>query len=304
MPRGVILRARLIALLWVAALCVFSATLIGMRGPSINTNILALLPQTDRDPVVFAAVDRVARHFERHLAVVVGAPDFETAKRAAGLAAERLLASGQFQRLRVNDYRDLVRNAVTFYLPQRFHLLGKAARSRLLGEDEAGFERAILKQYFAPQSALTSDLIDRDPLMLLPAFLRERADAASGRPEIRDGYLTVQTSDRIYIALVGELSGSPFSVGVQRTLVPLLSDLRDKLPEEAAGSDFMVAGVLPHAAAGTQSGIDEMSTVGICAGDCHPSGGDVSLGPAVLSDPDGNRSRMYQRFCGMSCGLR
>lgn len=256
------MRAKIIALLWIAGLCAVSGWLIGTRGPTINTNILSLLPQTDRDPVVLATVNRVQRQFESHLAVVVGASDLTAAKRAADIAAERLKESGKFRSLRVNDYRDLVRDAVAFYLPQRFDMLGNAVRSQLQTGREDDFERAVLKRYFAPQSALTSGLIDRDPLMILPAFLQERADNAAGRPEITDGYLAVRTPDRTYIALIGELSGSPFSVNTQRVLIPLLENVRTRLSGDVPGSELMVAGVLPHAAAGTQSGIDEMSTVG------------------------------------------
>lgn len=258
------MRAKAIALLWVVGIAAVSTGIIAMRGPAINTDILALLPETERDPAVLSAVERVRRNFERHLAVVVGAGDFETAKRAAILAAARLTASGRLQKLRIDDYRDLVRNAVAFYLPQRFHLLGNGTRSVLKSEGEAVFERSVLKRYFAPQSSLTSGLIDRDPLMLLPAFLEERsAAAAAGRPQIRDGYLTVRADGRTYIALIGELSETPFSVQVQRALVPLLDGLRIELRREIPGSTVLVAGVLPHAAAGTQSGIEEMSTVGL-----------------------------------------
>lgn len=248
---------------WVAALCLLSAGLIVSHGPAVNTNLMALLPSTDRDPVVLAAVSQVQKNFERHLAVLVGAPDFTGAKRAAEQVAERLKASGHFRKLRVDDYHDLIRHSVSFYLPQRFHLLGNTARAQLQAGDIAGFERRILQRYYAPQSTLSSGLIDRDPLLLLPAFLEERTQQAAGKPEFREGYLTVQAGGRVYIALIGELAGTPYSTSLQRALIPLLDRLRADLPQTVAGANLLVAGVLPHAAAGTQSGIDEISTVGL-----------------------------------------
>ena len=262
-PRKTILRTRIIALLWIVGLCTASAWIIGVRGPAINTNVMALLPSSDLDPVVLRSVDRVQKNFGRHLPVLVGAPDFGGAKIAAGQVAARLKASGQFRKLRLNDYRDLVRHAVSFYLPQRFHLLGNDARAQLRAGDIAGFERRILKHYYAPQSTVNSALVDRDPLLLLPAFLEERTQQAAGKPEFREGYLTVRSQGRVYIALIGELAGTPFSVSVQRTLIPVLDRLRKTLPEKIPGAELLVAGVLPHAATGTQSGIDEMSTVGL-----------------------------------------
>lgn len=263
MLRNGTLRDSAVALLWVVGVAALSAWVIVARGPAINTNILDLLPSTDRDPVVLNAVDRVQRNFERHLAVVVGAKNFATAKQAADMVGARLKATDRFRKLRIDDYRDLVRNAVEFYLPQRFQLLGNATRSLLDTGGAPAFERSVLRRYFAPQSSLTSQLIDRDPMMLLPVFLAERSADAAGRPEIRDGYLTVRADNRVYIALVGELSETPFSVKVQRELTSVVEALRAALPRKFPGSALMVAGVLPHAAAGTQSGIDEMSTVGL-----------------------------------------
>jgi predicted exporter len=262
-PRKALLRTRLVALAWVVALCVASAWVITARGPAINTNLMALLPSSDRDPVVLAAVDRVQKHFERHFVVLVGAPDFATAKLATDRVAARLAASGQFRKLRVNDYGDLVRHAVSYFLPQRFHLLGDTARTRLRAGDAQGMEREILRRYYAPQSTLNSALIDRDPLLFLVAFLEERSQAAAGKPAFRDGYLTVQSADRVQIVLIGELSGSPFSTKVQRAVMSEIDGLRQGLPDTVPGAGLSVAGVLPHAAVGTQSGIDEASTVGL-----------------------------------------
>jgi predicted exporter len=236
---------------------------IAVRGPTVNTNLMALLPSSDRDPVVLAAVDRVQKNFERHFVVLVGAPDFEGAKRAAAKVDGRLTASGQFRKLRVNDYRDLVRHAVSYFLPQRFHLLGDAARTLLLAGNMQGLKRDILRRYYAPQSALNSALIDRDPLMFLTAFLEERTQAVAGKPEIREGYLTVRSADRVHIALIGELSGSPFSTNVQRAVMSEIDRLRQVLPATAPGAGLSVAGVLPHAEVGTRIGIDEASTVGL-----------------------------------------
>ena len=263
MPRKNSLRNKLPALLWIATLCLVSSWLIATRGAAVNTNLMALLPNTDRDPVVLDAVDRVQNHFERHFVVVVSAPDFAGAKLAAAQTAKRLVATDQFNKLRIDDYRDLGRHAISFYFPHRFHLLSNNSRAQLKAGDATGVERRILKRYFAPQSSLNSALIERDPLLFLPAFLEERAQAAASKPEIREGYLTIRAAGRIHIALIGELSGSPFSISVQRTLIPEIEILRQRLPEAVTGADIAIAGVLPHAAAGTESGIDEASTVGL-----------------------------------------
>lgn len=257
------LRARGIALIWFVGVCVLSAWIISVRGPTINTNLLALLPKTDRDPAIVAAIEKVQTRLERHIAVLVGAEDFPAARRAADIAAIQLKTSGHIRKLNVNGYRDLGSHAFDFYFARRFHLLSTGARSQLLAGDTAKFEQSLLERYFAPQTSVGSGLIDNDPLLLLPAFLEERTLQASARQRIRDGYLTVEADNRVYIALIGELTDSPFSTTLQQALIPEFNRLRTDLPKSVEGSDILVAGVLPHAAAGTQSGIDEMSTVGL-----------------------------------------
>lgn len=259
------MRTRTFAVLWVVGICVLSGWLItsAADGPKINTNLMALLPKAERDPVVIGAVDHVAKRFERYIALLVGAGDIETAKAAAKHVSERLVRSGQFHDVRINHDPDLFRHAISFYLPLRFQLLGSLARSQLQKEDVANFERSVLKRYYDPNTTISSHLIDKDPLLLLPRFLEERTMETVNRPRIEDGYLTVRSDGKIYIVIIGELSGTPFSFSLQQQLMPLLDGLRLELPGRFQGADFLMAGVLPHAAAGTNSAIDEISTVGL-----------------------------------------
>ena len=127
----------------------------------------------------------------------------------------------------------------------------------------AAFERAVIMRYFNPQSAINSGLIEKDPLLLLPRFLEQRAAEANGRPELEDGYLTVKSDGKFYILLTGDLSGSPFSISLQQQLMPLLDAIRTDLPRQFGSAVFLLAGTLPFAAAGTNSAIDETSTVGL-----------------------------------------
>ena len=169
----------------------------------INANIMALLPNADRDPVVYDAVDRVAKRFERHVALLVGAGNFETAKKAAKFVSDRLAQSGQFADLRVQYDKDLVQRAFSFYRSLRFRLLGNSARDQLRSGDVRAFERAVLRGYYSPKTMINSSLIEMDPLLLLPRFLEEREKEVVGRPQMEDGYLTVRSDGKIYVVLIG-----------------------------------------------------------------------------------------------------
>ena len=229
----------------------------------INADLLALLPQTERDPVIHDAVGRVNKRFERRVAMLVGATEFATAKEAAKHVYKNLTETRQFHDLRLEQDRDLVQRMISFYAPLRFQLLGNVERTQLLAGDVPAFERTILMRYYYPQSKINSGLIENDPFLLLPSFLEQGAVQTTGRAQIKDGYLTVRSDDKSYIVIMGELSGSPFSYTLQQKLMPLLDKLRSELPRKFPGGTFLMAGVLPHAAAGTDSALDETSTVGL-----------------------------------------
>ncbi len=63
--------------------------------------------------------------------------------------------------------------------------------------------------------------------------------------------------------LSAELAGSPFSFAVQAQVAPLIAGLRRELPDRFPGTELLVAGVLPHAIAGTQRARTEISIVGL-----------------------------------------
>jgi predicted exporter len=259
------LRIKLVAIGWVCALLFVSAWLVVRSADRqvINSDIMALLPHAERDPVINKAVKGVTKRFERRLALLVGADDLDAAIGAARYVSNRLKRTGEFSELTLKYEENLVKRAFSFYRSLRFRILGNAARDQLLAGDMRRFERDILKRYFSTKSMVNSSMIGFDPLLLLPQFLKEREGEAKGRPKMERGYLTVKADKKVYVVVIGKLSGSPFSYSVQQKLMPLLEGFKTDLPGRFAGSDFVMAGALPHAAAGTKSGIHEMSTVGL-----------------------------------------
>lgn len=259
------LHSRTFAYLWIVGIFVISALLIaGTRGgPSINTNVMALLPPDKLDTVVYDAVRQVQARFERHLVVLIGTDDLASSKAAAVEVTEQLADTGVFQKLKSDAYRELVKRAFSFYLPLRYQLLSNRIRAQLQAGDTAGFERSVLKRYYNPSSPLNSRLVERDPLLFLQSFLEERAVEITNSPRIDDGYLTVESGNMTYIVILGQLTDTPFSVALQRRLTPVLHNLKARLNDRFPEANLLVAGVLPHAAAGTETAIAEISTVGL-----------------------------------------
>lgn len=232
-------------------------------GPSINANILTSLAASPEENSLDAAVEKFEDRQQRNLVILVSASMEITARDAATLVFDRLADSHLFESLKLKQDTAALRRAGAFYFPFRFNLLSKQARRELLGGDIEAFERRLLGRYFSPVEGPTSELIEADPLLVLPDFLSELGAAETSHAQLNDGYLAIQEEGRAYILLLGKLNGSPFSLTLQESLVPVLQELRADMASRFPGSSMAIAGVFPHAAAGTESARREVSTVGL-----------------------------------------
>ncbi len=233
------------------------------NGPTIDANILASLPGAQRDDTLNAAAEKFTTRQQRNLVVLVSAGTESTARDVASVVFDRLSASHVFESLKLKQDSATLRHSGAFYFPFRFYLLSKQARQELLAGDVAAFKRRLLERYFSPIDGLTSELVKADPLLVLPDFLSELGAVGTSRAQLKDGYLMIREENRVHILLLSKLNDSPFSLTLQERLVPLLRELRVDLASRFPRSNISIAGVFPHAAAGTESARQEVSTVGL-----------------------------------------
>lgn len=254
--------AALIWLLVVAGAGLWSIVRIA-DAPVINADLLSLLPHATHEPDVQQAADRVHGVAERKLFFLVSAGEKAAAREAAALLVRELSDTGLFARLDLKRDQALLSGLGRFYFPFRFQLLSLQARGELSEGRFEDFERRLLSRYLSPLSGLNSDLIAADPLLLLPDFLSTLAPAGAAGLRLDDGYLTVEQPGVTHVLVWGDLAESPFSMAFQDRLTGALESLRDRLAEAYPEADFAMAGVFPHAAAGTAAARQEVSTVGI-----------------------------------------
>lgn len=229
----------------------------------VNANLMSLLPKSTMDLVVTDTVTKVQKRFERQLIWLIGGADKQTTQAAALNVFSKMQETGQFETLSLIHTHSMEKHVGSFYRKFRFSLLSDDMREAIIGDKFDSIERSILSRYYSLQSSFTSTVIEKDPLLLLPQFLEERAAQINERVELEDGFLTIKANNKTFILMTGALLGSPFSFDVQEKLMPLLAQLKVTLPIENSGVTMHVAGVLPHAAAGTRHAIDEMSYIGL-----------------------------------------
>ena len=223
----------------------------------IDSDLFALLPHDERDPLAETALARLSQRGERQLVILVGHRDQDAAIRAAQDYSQRLASlplrtpaalSGDLTALR------------EFYRPYRPGLLTSADQRQLASQTpQAAFEQA-LGLAFSPFSSAGLAWQD-DPFGHYSHWLQALASSSRVRPQ--QGMLMVENRGMHYVVLLREIAGSAFSFKLQESIAPALDTMGAAVRAAHPGSEILRAGVILHAAAATHTAQQEVSIIGI-----------------------------------------
>ena len=122
-------------------------------GPSpLQTNLLALLPVTEADPIAEEAVDRLAGALGNRAVFLVTSDNAAHAKAAAKQLGATLAASGAFSSVTAQLPPFDVSQIARFYSPYRFGLLAPADRPLVAGGPTA-LQDALAQRLYGLPSA-------------------------------------------------------------------------------------------------------------------------------------------------------
>lgn len=241
----------------------------------IHSNLLALLPAPQRDPVAAAALERIGDLGEQRLVILVAAGTPQHNTRAAQALAQSLTQSDAFAQV-LRSAADLLddskrKAAQSLLFKHRFHLLSPADQAALdrLTQPPADDHKSALRHFMSrARTALygigagrgTAHFI-QDPLGLTTAYRSARV-AGVTLPGLRlasDGHFYV-TSDtgRRFAVIFAQSERDPFTLAAQQAQLAALDQARAAVPDAIV----LVSGVLPHAAAATQQARSETSIIG------------------------------------------
>ncbi|WP_432722087.1 MMPL family transporter [Jeongeupia wiesaeckerbachi] len=249
---------RVLALGWLIVLLACAGWLASQHrqlGNRLDTDLFALLPKNERDPVAERAMASLSAASERQLVLLVGSADRDTAAQAADTLAGSLHAlpvKPQTQALDLDALRD-------FYAPYRNALLSPADTAAL-GQGADAWQARALQQAYATVS--TSGLAWRDdPFGTFGHWLTSFGDLTRVRPD--GGRLWVDADGRHYVVLMYTLNDSAFSLSAQKTVANGLDGAIAALKAGSPDVSVLRAGVVLHAAKAAQQAEREMSTIGI-----------------------------------------
>lgn len=253
---------RLRALVWLAlavgvaivAFTQFSGSL------PLQSNLLALLPPTERNPLAEQAVSRLAEAAGNRAFFLIGQPrgnveEGADKKVASGNAARQFAAqlrtSGAFKSVVAEippfDAQQLAR----FYRPFRFSVLGDADRALLANATPDLAERLQSKLHSPFQFGPAYPLAD-DPFGFGDAWLAG-LPLRSFRLELQDGLLLARDGEDVWIMVSAELSGSAYDGDIQRRTMAAIAGAEQSLQKDFPGFQILRTGTVFYAAAARQS---------------------------------------------------
>jgi predicted exporter len=228
----------------VAMIC--SAVVISLRfvdGFPLETNILALLPETEEVEWVQRAETLQQTKGSNQLVALVSNADFDVAKEAAEILQKKLIEDKIIDASKSLGQDGQIQSVWQTLFPYRTGLLSEADR-RLLnaGEGQKIIDRARA-QIFSPLSMAGSDLIREDPFLLFPSFL-EATTALAPNLQLRQGVLAREENGRWNVLVAGELLGAPFDKAFQSKTLTTFNGARDRLLATYPGTEILKTGAV------------------------------------------------------------
>jgi len=235
--------------IWAAALAglaVFSAVRLA-SGRAMETDLLAMLPDTEKNPVAELAIQALLKTTQERVVLLVKGQEAALAL-AKDLEDSRAFAEVQ-STLPPVDPGELTR----FYAPYRFRLAPPDLPRGELGP-------VIESHLSAPMFTGLSPALD--PLGTFGAHLARLPFQSTGL-EMRNGLLTIPSPQGTYILITAGLKGSAFDPVIQAQATGAVRSAEKHLASAFPGTEVLRTGVIFYAADARQSAEREMNLISL-----------------------------------------
>ena len=254
---------KLLAWLWTLVVCLLvlhNSYLWLHQRIAPETDILALLPLQERDPVLKQAFTQMVDTGQQRLMVLVGADDWTQARVAADAYRSELSSYNDLLQLEQRAALDSQQDWLGLFRQHRLGLLTREQQSALRHEPaQFWVDRALSKLYRPFGGSILSSWHD-DPFNLFSEWAQARAQETTVRP--RDGWLSISDGGREYVVMPFTLRVAAFSMAAQQSIVPLLQKAKHSARKAVPGVEILSAGVILYAAAAAEQSSLEVGTIG------------------------------------------
>ncbi|MGB4860425.1 MAG: hypothetical protein WBP11_14005 [Dokdonella sp.] len=253
---------RTLALVWlllVLAITAHNAWLWTGDRLELETDVLAMLPQDDREPDVAEVTRALADAGARRIVVLVGADSAAASQRAGDAYAAALADSPVDVRYRIED--ETASDWLDFFTPYRRGLLSAAQRQDLKSSAPAELANRAVQALYRPMAMPRIGSWASDPLNLFGAWLAARAKDSPIR--VDNGRLSLVAGEHHYAVLMLESRVSAFASGDQSRLVESMQVARAAAIKATPDADVLSVGVPLYASAAAEQAQREVHTIGV-----------------------------------------
>ncbi|KFN42942.1 MMPL family transporter [Arenimonas oryziterrae] len=246
------------AWLWLALVLALVVQQIGFwRSPKIDSDVLALLPGEERDPLLALAERGIVDGATRQIVVLVGGSDWASVRQATQTFTETLKASPTLSMPASDELAASA--AIDFYRPYRDRLLTASQRTQLRAADPVELGDTALASLYGP--AMGGGLTEwrADPLGLWTSWWQARLGQGIG---LRDGIASVSKDGSDWAILRYDVASSAFHLDGQARLKTALDTATDAARATSPTIRVLRAGVPLHAEAAAVRASWEMNTIG------------------------------------------
>lgn len=255
--------ARWLAALWLilALLCSVWAGSRLLGGATLETNLLTLLPATERNPRAEAAVNVLAESLGNRAVFLIGHADADSAHAAARRFAEELRSSKDFRLVNDAAPRADAGLLTELYAPYRFGLLSNADRSTLANPAFAADAYLARRLHQPVRSGIATDL-GSDPYGLLQNWLGS-LPLMQTKLAIEDQQLIARDSSTTWVLVLAELPASAYDQTVQTSTSRAVAAAEAQLIKHWPQARLLRTGGVFYGAAARASAEQEMDMIGI-----------------------------------------
>ncbi|RKR44522.1 MMPL family transporter [Paraburkholderia sp. BL17N1] len=235
-------------------------------GPSpLQTNLLALLPATEADPIAEKAVDTLASALGDRTVFLVTSNDDAHAKAAAKQLGASLQKSGAFGSVTAELPPFDLSQIALLYMPYRFGLLAPADRAALAsGTVGATLHDALAQRIYSPlRGGLTTPLAD-DPFGWLERWLGGLPLATSNL-ELEDNLLVAHRGAATSVLIVATLPGSAYETKTQHAVLAALAQGESALKQSFPDVSVARTGAVFYAESARSASEHEVHLIGVAS---------------------------------------
>ncbi|NVJ65237.1 MAG: MMPL family transporter [Gammaproteobacteria bacterium] len=137
--------------------------------------------------------------------------------------------------------------------------LSQQDKTFLQNKDFQGITQSKIEKLYSPLSAVNSEILVQDPLLLTTSFLEQ--SFKNNTAKVIGNYIGYQDGDDIILMLNLQLKGSPFDIELQKEYLSYLDTVEARLSPK--NIELMQLGLVGFAAYETQQGLTEAKVIGL-----------------------------------------